>query len=61
MSPIKRCSMFIIRCLTFITASMTVRREKLGDGSADRSAGVLGIVSEDLFLESSRVCPTLLN
>jgi hypothetical protein len=34
--------------------------EKLGGGPADRSAGVLKIVSEALFLRSSRVYPILL-
>jgi hypothetical protein len=39
---------------------MVVMGEKLGDGSADQSAGVLGIMSGAFFLRSSRVCPTLL-
>jgi hypothetical protein len=38
---------------------MTVLGEKLGGGPADHSAG-LGVVSGALFLESSRVRPTLL-
>jgi hypothetical protein len=38
---------------------MAVLEEKLGGGPADHSAG-LGVVSEALFLRSSRVCPTLL-
>jgi hypothetical protein len=38
---------------------MAVLGEKLGVGPMDHSAG-LGVVSEALFLRSSRVCPTLL-
>jgi hypothetical protein len=43
----------------FITASMAVLGEKLGDRPADHSVG-LGVVSRALFLERSRVHPTLL-
>jgi hypothetical protein len=39
---------------------MVVLGEKLGGDPTDQSAGVLGIVSEELFLRSSRVRPTLL-
>jgi hypothetical protein len=39
---------------------MIVLGEKLGGGPADRSAGVLGIVSGAHFLGSNRVRPTLL-
>jgi hypothetical protein len=46
--------------LAFITASMVVLREKLGDRHADQSADVLEIVSRALFLGSSRVHLTLL-
>jgi hypothetical protein len=60
MSPINQCSMFVNRCLTFITVSMAVRGEKLDGGPADRSTGVLRIVPGAIFLGSSRVCPTLL-
>jgi hypothetical protein len=60
MCPINQRSIFINRCLGFITASMAVTGEKLGGGPADRSVGALGIVSGALFLRSSRVCPTLL-
>jgi hypothetical protein len=52
--------MFINICLTFITASMAVKGEKLCSGPVDWLAGVLGIVTKALFLESSRVHPTLL-
>jgi hypothetical protein len=38
---------------------MTVLGDKLGGGPMDHSAG-LGVMSEALFLGSSRVCPTLL-
>jgi hypothetical protein len=40
---------------------MAVGGEKLGGGPADRSAGVLRIVTGALFLRSSRVHPTLLD
>jgi hypothetical protein len=39
---------------------MVVRGEKLGGGPTDQSSSMLGIVSGFLFLESSRVHPTLL-
>jgi hypothetical protein len=39
---------------------MVARGEKLGGGNVDRSAGVLGIMMEVIFLGSSRVHPTLL-
>jgi hypothetical protein len=58
MGLVNQCSLFINRCLTFITASMAVLGEKLGGGPTDHSAG-LGFVSEVLFLGSSRVRPTL--
>jgi hypothetical protein len=45
--------------LAFITASMVVLGEKLGDEPADHSAG-LGVVSGAFFLRSSRVRPMLL-
>jgi hypothetical protein len=38
---------------------MDVLEEKLGGGPMDHSAGLV-VVSGALFLESSRVCPTLL-
>jgi hypothetical protein len=60
MDPVNICSMFINKCLTFITVAMAVRGEKLGGGPMDRPASVLGIVSGALFLGSSRVHPTLL-
>jgi hypothetical protein len=37
------------RCLAFITTSMIVLGEKLGNGPADHSTG-LGVVSGALFL-----------
>jgi hypothetical protein len=40
---------------------MVVLGEKLDDGPADRSVGVLGIVSRVFFLRSRRVRPTLLS
>jgi hypothetical protein len=43
MGPVKQCSMFVNRCLAFITASMAIRGEKLGGRPGDRSAGVLGL------------------
>jgi hypothetical protein len=60
-STVHRCSMFINICLTFITAPMIIRGEKLGGGSVDRSTGMLGIVIWAIFLKSSRICPTLLS
>jgi hypothetical protein len=59
MDPVNHCSLFVNRCLAFITASMAVLGEKLGGGPADHSAG-LGVVSGALFLRSSRVRPTLM-
>jgi hypothetical protein len=32
MNPVNRYDMFINKCLTFIIASMVVRRDKLGGG-----------------------------
>jgi hypothetical protein len=40
---ITACSMFVNRCLAFITASMAIRGEKLDGRPADRSAGMLGL------------------
>jgi hypothetical protein len=48
------------RCLTFVTASMVVLGEKLGGEPVDQSIDMLEIVSGVLFLESSRIRPTLL-
>jgi hypothetical protein len=59
MSLVNRCSLFVNKCLSFITASMTVLGKKLGGGPADHSAG-LKVVSGALFLRSSRVRPTLI-
>jgi hypothetical protein len=59
MGPVNRCSLFVNRCLNFITASMAVLGEKLGGGHMYHSAG-LGVVSGTLFLGSSRVRPTLM-
>jgi hypothetical protein len=59
MGPVNWCSLFINICLAFNTASIAVLGEKLGGGPADHSVG-LGVVSGVLFLESSRVRPTLL-
>jgi hypothetical protein len=61
MGSVNRCSMFANRCLTFITASMTVMGEKLSGGSADQLAVVLEIVWGTIFLESSKVRLTLLD
>jgi hypothetical protein len=49
------------RCLAFITTSMVVLGEKLCGRPTDRPAGMLGIISGVLFLESGRVRPTLLS
>jgi hypothetical protein len=38
MGPVNQCSLFINRCLAFITASMAVLGEELGDGPVDHSA-----------------------
>jgi hypothetical protein len=59
MCLVNRCSLFVNRCLAFITALMVVLREKLGGRHVDHSAG-LGVVSGALFLGSSRVHLTLL-
>jgi hypothetical protein len=48
MGPVNRCSLFVNRCLTFITASMTVLGEKLGGGPMDHSAR-LGLCQEPIF------------
>jgi hypothetical protein len=58
--PVNRFSMFVNRCLTFITALMVVLGEKLGGGHADQSVGVLKIVLGAIFLGSSMIRPTLL-
>jgi hypothetical protein len=60
MRPVNRCSLFINRCLTVITASMAIRREKLGGGLADQLASVMEILLGALFLGTSKVHPTLL-
>jgi hypothetical protein len=52
--------MFVNRALAFMTASMSIRGDKLGGGHVARPAGVLGIVSEALFLRRSKARPTLL-
>jgi hypothetical protein len=49
MCPINQCSIFVNRCLAFITASMTIREEKLDDRYVDRSTDVLKIISEAHF------------
>jgi hypothetical protein len=59
MGPVNCCSLFVNRCLAFITASMTVLGKKLGGGFADHSVG-LRVVPRALFLGSSRVRPTLM-
>jgi hypothetical protein len=59
MGPVNYCSLFINRCLAFITASMVVLGEKQGGEPTDHLVG-LGVVSGALFLRSSRVCPTLM-
>jgi hypothetical protein len=58
--PVNWCSLFINKCLPFITASMNVRGEKLGGGPVDQSADVLRIVTGALFLRKSRARPPLL-
>jgi hypothetical protein len=58
--PSKPMQPVVKRCLDLITTSMVLLGEKLGDGPADRSTGVLGIISGALFLGSSRVRPMLL-
>jgi hypothetical protein len=50
MSPVNRYSLFVNRCLTFITALMVVLGEKLGGGPTDHLAGLGGCV-ESSFLE----------
>jgi hypothetical protein len=49
MGLVNWCSMFVNRCFTFITISMTVWEEKLGGQHANYWAGVLGIVSGAFF------------
>jgi hypothetical protein len=49
MSPVNRYSLFVNRCLTFITALMVVLGEKLGGGSADHLAGLGGCVESSFF------------
>jgi hypothetical protein len=61
MGPVNHHSMFINRCLAFITASLVVLGEKLGGRPTDWSADVRRIVAEALFLGSSRVHQTLLD
>jgi hypothetical protein len=58
MGPVNQCSLFVNRCLAFITASMALLGEKLGGRPVDHPAG-LGVVSGALFLESSGVHPIL--
>jgi hypothetical protein len=59
MGPVNQCSLFVNRCVAFITAPMAMLGEKLGGGPVDHSAG-LRVVSRSIFLGSSRVRPTLM-
>jgi hypothetical protein len=59
MGPVNQCSLFINRCLAFITASMAVFGEKLGGGPVGHLVG-LGVMSGALFLRSSRIRPMLM-
>jgi hypothetical protein len=53
MCPVNWCSIFFNRGWLKCTASMVVRREKLGGGPSDQLVDVLGIMSRALFLGSS--------
>ena len=60
MGPVSRGSLLANGCLAYAYCFNGCHGRETEVGPADRSAGVLGIVSGALFLGSSRIRPTLL-